>query len=183
MSHDLSAICFTTILGLAAAFFGGAGQDPFNDNAPAELRQFSFWLGDWEFVNPTTLKDGTTVQVPGTNHISVVFDGYGILEDFSMGTGPQQFSGGSLTIFNRKDGKFHQSWTDNAGFVMTFVGGMEGDAMILYGPEYQQNGKTVRTRLVWKNIRTHAMDWSYERTEDGGATWVSTWDIAYTRKK
>lgn len=182
MTTNLSAVClFVSIAALAA--FTVPAKDPFSANAPAELRQFAFWLGDWQFVNTTTQPDGTTSEIPGENHISVIFSGHGILEDFRLGSGPNEFAGGSITIFNRKDGKFHQSWSDNNGFVMTFVGGMEGETMVLYGPEYTQNDKKVRTRLVWKNIRPEAMDWSYERSEDGGSTWVSTWDIAYFRKK
>ena len=36
-------------------------------------------------------------------------------------------------------------------------------------------------RMRWENIETNAFDWSYERSDDGGASWTALWEIEYRR--
>jgi hypothetical protein len=153
-------------------------ENRFNPNAPKELEQFAFWLGEWKFTDTRQGNEGT----PGYNRISVTFDGYGLLEDFGLGNEEKEFRGGSLTVYDAQNKQFVQTWIDNSAWTRVFRGGMEGDEMILYGPEERdKSGNSFTTRLVWKNISPEAMDWSYERSTDGGKTWQSTWDIHYVK--
>ena len=45
------------------------------------------------------------------------------------------------------------------------------------------DGKPVKMRMVFKNIRSDSLDWSWERSTDGGKTWTVQWPIHYTRRK
>jgi hypothetical protein len=35
--------------------------------------------------------------------------------------------------------------------------------------------------MRWENIERDSFDWSWQRSEDGGDTWRSLWEIEYTR--
>jgi hypothetical protein len=40
----------------------------------------------------------------------------------------------------------------------------------------------VQQRMVFKNITANELDWSWERSLDGGKTWQVMWPIHYKRK-
>jgi hypothetical protein len=46
----------------------------------------------------------------------------------------------------------------------------------------ERDGKTFLQRMVFYNISDHALDWNWERSDDGGATWNPLWVIHYTRR-
>jgi len=155
----------------------------FNEEAPAELSQFGFWLGKWTYETTRPGPDGD-VAYTGTNTISVTFSGYGLLEDFHMYNDETEYAGGSVTTIHPQTKEFVQVWTDSSGWSNTFKGKWDeaAQAMILYGPEEKDaEGNLFQTRLVWGQITGKDMLWQYERSEDGGATWVSTWDLHYKR--
>lgn len=178
-------ICMLSALLLLAAVVGRTTEmdDDFNQHAPQELKHFAFWLGLWEFETQMPDGEGNMVNVKGTNRISLTFDGYGLHEDFNMGSGKSQFSGGSVTCVNPKTKEFVQVWVDNSGWHKTFIGTWHEDqqAMILYGPEEEIKGKLSQRRLVWKDITDKTMVWSYELSQDGGETWKPTWVLNYKR--
>ena len=43
-------------------------------------------------------------------------------------------------------------------------------------------GKPVKHRMVFYNIAENTLDWSWERSDDNGATWTVLWKIHYQRK-
>lgn len=187
MNTTVSLFTLLVLITCVPAFASSSSTDSgaaFNENAPDGIDDFAFWLGLWKFETQTRDAEGNMVTVTGTNRITITFDGYGLHENFNMGEGEKQFSGGSVTCLHPKTGNFVQSWVDNNGWQKTFIGKWHDDkeAMILYGPEETtKEGEPFQTRLVWKNIQDGTMDWSYERTNDGGETWKSLWDIHYVR--
>lgn len=182
LNRIISLVFVCAVSLIVAVPRAGADDGQFATNAPKQLNDFAFWLGDWKFVNSTPSKSGLFKDARGYNHISVTFDGYAILEDFGLGEGEQVYRGGSLTVAIPNTDKIRQTWIDNSGWTKVFEGGWESDRMILVGPEETaSNGDKFTTRLVWKNITNESMDWSYERSVDGGKSWTSIWDIHYVR--
>lgn len=135
-------------------------------------KQFDFWLGEW---NLTWGENGR-----GRNVISKILDGKVIQEQFTSlpddDTTP--LIGLSLSVFNGQTGQWQQTWVDNQGSYLDFKGGMVGDKMIL-SRETTIEGQPMQQRMVWQNIQTDALDWSWERSDDGGQTWTVQWTIHY----
>jgi hypothetical protein len=52
---------------------------------------------------------------------------------------------------------------------------------MVFEREFARDGKQIRQRMVFKNIRGNEFDWSWERSEDGGKTWQVQWPIHYKR--
>ncbi|MCA9955727.1 MAG: hypothetical protein KC434_13450, partial [Anaerolineales bacterium] len=81
-------------------------------NEASELRQFDFWLGEWDL---TWGDDGR-----GTNVITAVLDNRVIKEEFD-GTLSTPLQGLSVSTYNTQLGKWQQTWVDNQGSYLDFV--------------------------------------------------------------
>jgi hypothetical protein len=116
---------------------------------------FDFWLGEWNVH---------WGDKQGTNFIESILEGAVIQENFD-GDG---LIGTSVSVFSREDQRWHQTWVDNTGSYLDFVGVVEG--------------KAVRQRMVWYDITPNAFLWSWERSDDEGKSWREMWKLEYKRK-
>lgn len=137
-----------------------------------ESRQFDFWLGEWDL---TWGEDGR-----GTNRVTSILDGCVIQEEFD-GTPSISLKGLSVSTFNPASSQWQQTWVDNSGGYLDFVGGFAEGKMIL-SRDARLQGKPIKQRMVFYNIEENALDWNWERSEDGGGTWQVVWQIHYQRK-
>ncbi len=173
--------------GVAAADSSGAGvaqatppgqmkkarKEPLPCSSPG-ARQFDFWLGDW---------DATWEGGRGTNRVEKILDGCVIHENFDGGgPGGNGLVGKSYSTYTPAMKKWRQTWVDNQGGYLDFVGGMEGKTMIL-SRAAERDGKKFLQRMVWYNIGRDAFDWNWERSDDGGRTWTTQWAIHYVRMR
>ena len=163
----------------------GMGQEPTNSSSPAskaacsepEQKQLDFWVGDWDLTWPGE-KSGE--QAHGTNSIRRVMDRCVVEENFSGGDS-MPLRGMSLSTFDARAHKWKQTWVDNEGGYLDFVGEFRDGQMILAREATAKDGKTFLQRMVFKNITTKELDWSWERSVDGKA-WQVVWPIHYKRK-
>jgi hypothetical protein len=137
-----------------------------------EFSQFDFWIGDWELTWNDTLH--------GTNLISRTLDGCVIHEQFSDPN--SKFFGQSFSVYDPIKKQWQQTWVDNQGYYMTFIGGMVDREMILSRSILNKDGKELHQRMVFFNIRTNSLDWSWQSSTDGGQNWKQNWLIRYRRK-
>jgi hypothetical protein len=140
----------------------------------AEHRQFDFWIGNW-----TARYVSNGKEVTGSNRIAAALNHCVIIENFD-GTPGSPLKGYSHSVYDRTDGRWKQTWVDNSGGYLDFVGGWEGDRMVLTRTATRQ-GKTFRQRMVWFDIRAEAFTWHWERSDDDGKTWQINWKIDYRR--
>ena len=140
-------------------------------NSP-ESRQFDFWVGTWDLTWP---KDGK-----GTNSVTFELDSAVIMEHFS-GESSMPLRGMSVSVYNLRRKTWLQTWVDNQGGYLDFVGGFSEGSMILERTAVVQ-GKEILQRMVWKNISHNSFDWSWEQSADRGKTWQVNWPIHYSRR-
>src|SRR5207237_4950751 len=134
-------------------------------------------VGEWDLTWPGT--SAGEVQ-HGTNSIRRVLDGCVVEENFSGGT-DMHLRGKSDSTFDNRAGKWKQTWVDNEGGYLDFVGEFKGGQMILQREGTRPDGTKVLQRMVWKNITSTEFDWSWEASLDGGKTWQVNWHIPYKR--
>ena len=116
----------------------------------AEARQFDFWLGEWDL----SWADGGK----GSNHITRILDGCVIQEEFD-GTPSMPLKGFSVSTFDTTSGDWKQTWVDNSGGYLDFVGGFaDGKMTLSRGASIK--GKQIRQRMVFYNIAENALDWN-----------------------
>ena len=134
-------------------------------------RQFDFWLGEWDL----SWGDGATA----TSSIYLDFDGHVIVESFD-GRPSLELQGTSLSTYDFDRRLWRQTWVDNQGSHYEFAGAFRAGEMELR-TETEVCGRPTLLRMRWFNIREDALDWAWERSDDGGQHWTPLWEVAYSR--
>jgi hypothetical protein len=147
----------------------GAGAVEPRGARPPEARQFDFWLGSWDL---TWAPDGR-----GVNEVRSILEDRVVLESFD-GRPSIPLAGMSVSVYDEDLGRWRQTWADSAGSYLDFVGGLDGDQMIL--DRILSSGR--RQRMVWSNIEAESLHWSWEWSDDEGRTWTVAWAIEYRRR-
>ena len=137
-----------------------------------ERSQLDFWVGHWD-VYPT----GTTKLI-AHSLIEKLYADCAIRENWMPlgGTG-----GGSLSAWNPKTGKWHQTWMDSGGATVQFEGGLSGDTMSIVGlwANVIAPGKDGVVRMNYRrNPDGSVRQWG-EVTQDGGKSWSPSFDFTY----
>jgi len=140
--------------------------------AQAERSQLDFWVGHWD-VYPTG-----TAKLIAHSLIEKLYSGCAIRENWMPlgGTG-----GGSLSAWNPKTGKWHQTWMDSSGATVEFDGGLVGDTMTIMGnwANVIAPGKDGVVRMSYRrNPDGSVRQWG-EVTQDGGKSWSPSFDFTY----
>jgi hypothetical protein len=168
-------LCLVRTAGIAQQT---ASAPPPNPCAAPEQKQFDFWVGDWDLTWPA---EKGNAPDHGTNRIRRVLDSCVVQESFS-GENAMRLRGMSLSIFDTRAGKWKQTWVDNEGAYLDFVGEFKEGQMILVRDATRPDGTKVKQRMVFKNIQANEFDWSWESSTDAGKTWQVNWPIHYRRK-
>ena len=149
-----------------------AQAPPANVCAEPERAQLDFWVGHWD-VYPT----GTTKLV-AHSLIEKLYTGCAIRENWMPLSGG---AGGSLSAWNPKTGKWHQTWMDSSGAAVMFDGGMVGDTMTIDGnwANVVAPGKDGVVRMRYRrNPDGSVRQWG-EVTQDNGKSWSPSFDLTY----
>jgi hypothetical protein len=133
-------------------------------------RQFDFWLGEWDC---SWEADGA--RRTGTNTVYADLGGMVIVESFDGRPG-LDYQGLSLSAYDRREGRWKQTWVDSDGTYLDFAGNFADGAMDL-----RRESGGVLFRMRWEHIERASLDWSYARSDDGGETWMPLWEIEYRR--
>lgn len=136
------------------------------------MSQFDFWVGEWEL--------SWSDSVRGSNLVTREMNGFVISEHFNNPA--NQYMGWSWSVYDTLAGKWKQTWVDNQGAYLDFVGGMQDDKMILERSYVNSAGKLLKQRMIFYNISKNNFDWDWESSADGGTNWKSNWKIHYQRK-
>jgi hypothetical protein len=150
---------------------------PPNPCAAAQQKQLDFWVGEWDLTWPG---QNAGEVGHGVNSIRRIMDGCVVQENFSGLV--QHLRGTSVSIFDISSGKWKQTWVDNEGGYLDFVGEFKDGQMILQREATGPKGAKFLQRMVWKNITVNELDWSWESSRDDGKTWQVQWPIHYKRK-
>lgn len=131
--------------------------------------EFDFWLGEWDLT--------WGEDKHATNHILQIMDGAVIQENFES----PGYKGMSVSVFNKEDNRWHQTWVDSSGSYLDFVGDFADGKMILMRNGIVE-GKPVKQRMIWYDISKNNFQWNWERLDEGSASWKIVWKIQYQRK-
>ena len=147
-------------------------QAPRGCDSP-ESRQLDFWIGEWDLTYGNGGK--------GRNRITKILDGCVILEEFSGAPGVQ-LDGRSFSTFDRTAGRWKQTWVDSSGAYLDLVGSTEGANMV-FSRQATRDGRTFLQRMIFLDVKPESFTWLWQRSDDNGANWKTTWEIKYERVK
>jgi hypothetical protein len=162
------------ILALLAALAlpAHAERTPPKCSAP-QSRQLDFWIGEWNVTDQT---DG---QHAGQSHVEKLYGGCVLRENWSS----NGFRGGSLNTWWKGDGRWHQTWMDQAGAFRHFIGGLVGEKLVLVAeePDPRRKGATQKVRLTFSSNPDGTVRQYSDLSFDGGKTWKLRYDYLYRR--
>ncbi len=175
----------STILGfLLLSCLGTALAQQGNQQRPCDTeagKQLDFWLGEWQLTWPAEQWNGEKGDLGhGTNTITKILDECIVQEEFRFPDGG--FDGHSVSVYNMAKGHWQQTWVDNQGGYLLSTGNFEAGRMELRTEPAQKDGKTIISRMVFRNIQANSLDWDWQRSTDAGKTWQDLWNIHYERK-
>ena len=139
--------------------------------APA-FRQFDFWLGKWNVINPKNNKQS------GTSEISRVSEGCAILEQWKAVSGT---AGMSVNYYDPADRKWHQDWVGGDGTILHLRGELVGNAMILSG-ETKTSKDTTLNRITWTPLEGGRVKQEWVISSDNGRTWQISFVGVYEKQ-
>ena len=168
----MNALRATVLLLISVMTISTGNIPPAAADEDPRAAQFDFWVGSWALTSGG--------KQTGTNTITKEYDGAVIMERF-VGTAATALQGMSVSVFDKNTGQWRQTWVDNQGAYLDFVGGFADEKMILSRRTTLQ-GTDVVQRMVWFNITPDSFDWNWERSDDDGATWTTVWPIHYVRQ-
>jgi hypothetical protein len=142
-----------------------------------ESKALDFWVGEWELTYAGN--DGKPAK--SRNRITKVLDGCAILEEFSGAPGTK-LDGRSYSTFDRATRQWKQTWVDNTAAYLDFVGATDGGDRV-FMREVERQGKRVKQRMIFQDVKKDSLTWRWQRSDDGGTTWVTQWEIGYRRLK
>jgi hypothetical protein len=140
--------------------------------ARPEFRQFDFWIGEWAPQNP----QGLTV---GTSSIQLILNDCIIFENWNTPQG----GGKSFSLWDARDGKWHQTWVDTRGGITHYTGGLEGDKMVLVAETINPTGQKSLMRMTYSKLPEGQVRQHGEGSADGGKTWSTVYDFKYVKAK
>ena len=139
----------------------------------------NFWIGSWDLTWKSTNGIGI-----GTNTIkkimndNVIEENFNVLNDSSM----IGFAGKSWSVYNKINGTWYQTWVDNQGAYLDFIGEFKDNKRIFKRTVEKPNGNVVMQRMVFYNITNDSFTWDWESSTDNGKNWKLLWRINYKRK-
>jgi hypothetical protein len=160
------------------------GSDaPLNSKCDApDGRDFHFWIGNWDLrvrqriaIQGNEYREGRAVS-----SVRPILDGCVLLEEFHGDQLPRPVVGMSVSTFNARTGQWQQTWVDNSANNMVFQGGYAGGRMEMIHKD-EDGRDSVLWRITFYNVHDDEFDWAYDRSTDGGRTWLNFMQIHYTR--
>ena len=140
--------------------------------ARPEYRQFDFWIGEWAPQNP----QGLTV---GTSSIQLILNDCVIFENWNTPQG----GGKSFSLWDVRDGKWHQTWVDGRGGITHYKGGIEDGKMVLVADTVSPTGQKSLMRMTYSKLADGSVRQHGEGSGDGGKTWKTVYDFKYVKAK
>jgi len=134
-------------------------------------RSFDFWLGNWQVTT-------TTDDIIRHNKITAINHGCTLLEEYST---PNDYLGKSLNSYDKTTGKWHQTWTDNSGLLLSLEGGLVGNSMIMKGSTQDKKGNRIINKITWTPFENGTVRQFWQTSKDNGATWQTAFDGLYTK--
>lgn len=140
----------------------------------SHYRQFDFWIGDWEVFGAK--------GKAGDSKIELILDSCVILENWKSAR--PGYAGKSFNTYNSSTRQWQQTWVDNSGSSTEYLRGKAGkDIMVFYADNNTgPNGKNFLRRLSFHRLSAEKVRQHGERSEDGGNTWTTEYDLEYRRK-
>jgi hypothetical protein len=139
-------------------------------------REFDFWIGTWDVY--------VQGQKAGTNVVERMLGGCTLLENWTNVRGREGKSFNWVDRATFRTPRWRQMWVDDSGNTLDYYDGHYSDgAMRFTGHTFSPAGDSIPQKLVFHDVHPDTVRQVFEQSNDGGATWVVTFDGLYVRRR
>jgi hypothetical protein len=159
------------LLVLVAQSGGSASGPPPPACESPEHKQFDFWVGRWDVYR------SDTNQLVAHSLIEKLYGGCAVRENWMPINGFG--AGGSLNSYRPEEKRWRQVYTGAGNGWADYVGGMDGEAMVIVGTQVMPNGSRTPVRITYKRAEGGSVLQIGEQSGDGGKTWSLRYHFTY----
>lgn len=139
-----------------------------------EYRQFDFWLGEWDVLNPQGQKFARS-------SIQSIIEDCVIFENYDQGNG--MYVGKSFSAYDATTHHWTQRWIDGTGRVTDYVADFVDGEMRFRTETVSPAGVKTLVKMTFQKQGPDKVRQFLENSTDGGKTWNVTYDGVYVRRK
>jgi hypothetical protein len=152
---------------------------------------FDFNIGVWHthikrILDPFA-SSSESVELNGTVTVRKVWDGKAELEEIETDGPKGHWEGLSLFLYNPSAHQWSQTFVNSKVGALspssTNVGEFKDGRGVLIGLDNTASDKTILVRAVWSDIKPDSHQYVESYSNDGGATWVTSFTANLTRLK
>ncbi len=168
----------------------GLGQEMSHaDREPPGIHDFDFLFGRWQ-VHHRKLKHRLVnshewIEFEGTLFSQPLMGGYANVDDTVFEVPGGTYRGVATRSFDSKTGQWSIWWMDSrtplGPMDPPVRGSFHNGVGTFYANDDTENGKPVRTRLIWSEITPTSGHWEQAESTDGGKTWETDWKMDLKR--
>ena len=153
------------------------------ESAVPGLHDFDFLVGQWQ-VHHRKLKHRLVnshewIEFEGTLFTQPLMGGYANVDDTVFEVPGATYRGVALRSFDAKTGQWSIWWMDSrtplGPMDPPVRGSFHNGVGTFYANDDTEDGKPVRTRLLWSEITPTSGHWEQAESTDGGKTWETDW--------
>jgi hypothetical protein len=152
---------------------------------------FDFNIGVWHTHIKRILEpfagNSESVELNGTVTVRKVWDGKAELEEIEADGPKGHWEGLTLFLYNPSAHQWSQSFVNSKVGTLssssTNVGEFRDGRVVLVGQDNTADDKTILVRAVWSDIKSDSHQYVESYSNDGGATWVTSFIAHLTRLK
>lgn len=152
-----------------------------NPEAPSELQQMAFMIGDFHCSERSRQRDGSWNELQTLWRARYFMNGWAIHDQNFKGS----FTATNLRFYDPQDKVWRVSWfrTRPYGESTGWIGRRNGDSMVMESHSKGPESQDVLTRLTFFDISDAAYKWKAERFADGKIQFGGAfWEISCRRR-
>lgn len=160
-----------------------------NPQAPPELSQFAFIIGEWQCDARVKVEDGAWQRYQARWIGRYILDGYVIADEYRMTnqTGEQIVHGMNFRSYNVEKKAWVMRWLNSTGFWLELgpeeLGGVRVTPDTITFNLIDTFTPNAISRVTFSNISESHFTWSSEVSSDQGKTWDEFMVIEANRSK
>ncbi len=140
---------------------------------------FDFWIGDLDLIWESGENFGTGENsIFKTLNNAVIQENFKVIDDANM----NGYMGKSWSVFNASKGIWYQTWVDNQGAYLEFIGEFNNNR-IFKREILKPDGSKIMQRMIFYDIKPESFSWDWENSTNNGEIWNLQWRIYYKRKQ
>jgi hypothetical protein len=188
--HQRLAVTVWLILGLMASELSVAQSSPGSgaeighaESAVPGLHDFDFLAGRWQIhhqkLKHRLVNSHEWIEFEGTLFTQPLMGGYANVDDTMFEVPGGAYRGVALRSFDAKTAQWSIWWMDSrtplGPMDPPVRGSFHNGVGMFYANDDTEDGKPVRTRLIWSEIKPTSCHWEQAESTDGGKTWETDW--------